>query len=179
MHYGAPQNHPPRRNHRSSPSIAQRTFPFSAISNRQSLPRALRASVRHRRARFQPCRISRFPVSIFEFPFPAAAFLIRYQQLEFNVNHSKQSVELISNPQNPRYLESNFIAKYGGQFGHALHPHYPFSFFPFSRPPATLNRRKSLRHRSISAQIKNFASLRSSGSYRRKAHGYICGTKGV
>jgi hypothetical protein len=106
-------------------------------------------------------------------------FLIRYQQLEFNVNHSKQSVELISNPQNPRYLETNFIAKYGGQFGHAVHPQYPFSVFPFSRPPATLNRRKSLRHRSISAQIKNFASVRSSGSYRRKAHGYVCGTKGV
>ena len=149
------------------------------FSNRQSFRRTPRASVHHRRARFQPSRISHFPVSLFEFPFPAAAFLIRYQQLEFNVNHSKQSVELISNPQNPRYLEFSFIAKSGGQFGHALHPHYPFSFFPFSRPPATLNRRKTLRHRSISAQIKNFASLRSSGSYRRQAHGYICGTKGV
>ena len=149
------------------------------FSNRQSFRRTLRASAHHRRARFQPCRISHFPVSLFEFPLTAAAFLIRYQLLEFNVNHSKQSVELISNPQNPRYLESSFIAKSGGQFGHALHPHYPFSFFPFSRPPATLNRRKSLRHRSISAQIKNFASLRSSGSYRRQAHGYICGTKGI
>jgi hypothetical protein len=149
------------------------------FSNRQFFLRALRASVHHRRARFQRRRKSHFPVSIFEFPFSAAAFLIRYQQLEFNVNHSKQSVELISNPQNPRYLETNFIAKYGGQFGHAVHPQYPFSVFPFSRPPATLNRRKSLRHRSISAQIKNFASVRSSGSYRRKAHGYVCGTKGV
>jgi hypothetical protein len=102
-----------------------------------------------------------------------APFLIRYQQLEFNVNHSKQSVELISNPQNPRYLETRFIAKYASQFGHALHPQFPFSVFPFSPPPATLNRRKSLRHRSISAQIKNFASVRSAGSYRRKAHGYV------
>ena len=34
MHYGAPQNNPPKRNHRSSPSIAQRTSPFSASSDR-------------------------------------------------------------------------------------------------------------------------------------------------
>jgi hypothetical protein len=175
------------------------------FSNRQSFRRGPRASARHHRctnrsgrsarrrfgrAGFQPIRrpfrrapqadpVRHFPVSIFDFPSFAVAFLIRYQQLEFNVNHSKQSTETISNPQNPRYLESSFIAKSGGQFGHALHPHYPFSFFPFSRPPATLNRRKTLRHRSISAQIKNFASLRSSGSYRRQAHGYICGTKGV
>ena len=47
-----------------------------------------------------------FPFSIFDFPFSAVAFLIRYQQLEFNVNHSKQSTETISNPQNPRYLET-------------------------------------------------------------------------
>jgi hypothetical protein len=104
------------------------------FSNRQSFPRALRASGHHRKARFQPCRKSHFPVSLFEFPSPAAAFLIRYQQLEFNVNHSKQSVELISNPQNPRYLETNFIAKYAGQFGHALHPRYPFFLFPFFAP---------------------------------------------
>src|SRR5271154_4452595 len=50
--------------------------------------------------------VRHFPVSIFDFPSSAVAFLIRYQQLEFNVNHSKQSVELISNPQNPRYLET-------------------------------------------------------------------------
>ena len=44
MHYGAPQNNPPRRNHHSSPSIAPRTLlivtlafrnELSAISNRQ------------------------------------------------------------------------------------------------------------------------------------------------
>jgi len=34
MHYGAPQNDPPRRNLRSSPSIAQPTFLFSASSDR-------------------------------------------------------------------------------------------------------------------------------------------------
>jgi hypothetical protein len=50
--------------------------------------------------------VRHFPVSIFDFPSSAVAFLIRYQQLEFNVNHSKQSTETISNPQNPRYLET-------------------------------------------------------------------------
>ena len=50
--------------------------------------------------------IRHFPVSIFDFPSFAVAFLIRYRQLEFNVNHSKQSTETISNPQNPRYLET-------------------------------------------------------------------------
>jgi hypothetical protein len=50
--------------------------------------------------------VRHFPVSIFDFPSFAVAFLIRYQQLEFNVNHSKQSTGTISNPQNPRYLET-------------------------------------------------------------------------
>ena len=55
-------------------------------------------------AQADPVRL--FPVSIFDFPSSAVAFLIRYQQLEINVNHSKQSTETISNPQNPRYLET-------------------------------------------------------------------------
>ena len=54
--------------------------------------------------------VRHFPVSIFDFPSSAVAFLIRYQQLEFNVNHSKQSTETISNPQNPRYLETKEAA---------------------------------------------------------------------
>jgi hypothetical protein len=102
------------------------------FSNRQSFRRGPRASARHHRctnrsgrsarrrfgrAGFQPIRrpfrrapqadpVRHFPVSIFDFPSFAVAFLIRYQQLEFNVNHSKQSTETISNPQNPRYLET-------------------------------------------------------------------------
>jgi hypothetical protein len=54
--------------------------------------------------------VRHFPFSIFDFPSSAVAFLIRYQQLEFNVNHSKQSTETISNPQNPRYLETKEAA---------------------------------------------------------------------
>src|SRR5271169_3461595 len=42
--------------------------------------------------------------------FSAVAFLIRYQQLEINVNHSKESTETISNPQKQRYLETEIIA---------------------------------------------------------------------
>src|ERR1700678_2036854 len=57
-----------------------------------------------RYAQADPAR--HFPVSIFDLPSFAVAFLIRYQQLEFNVNHSKQSTETISNPQNSRYLET-------------------------------------------------------------------------
>ena len=54
--------------------------------------------------------VPHFRVSIFDFPSSAVAFLIRYQQLEFNVNHSKQSTKTISNPQNPRYLETKEAA---------------------------------------------------------------------
>jgi hypothetical protein len=53
----------------------------------------------------QPAPVRHFPVSIFSFPLFAAAFLIRYQQLEINVNHSKQSTAAISNPQKLRYLK--------------------------------------------------------------------------
>jgi hypothetical protein len=54
--------------------------------------------------------VPHFPVSSFDFPSSAVAFLIRHQQLEFNVNHSKQSTKTISNPQNPRYLETKEAA---------------------------------------------------------------------
>jgi hypothetical protein len=54
--------------------------------------------------------VRHFPFSIFDFPASAVAFLIRYQQLEFNVNHSKQSTEAISNPQISRCLGTTIIA---------------------------------------------------------------------
>jgi hypothetical protein len=62
----------------------------------------------HRFAQADPVR--HFPFSIFHFPSSTVAFLIRYQQLEFNVNHSKQSTETISNPQISRCLGTAIIA---------------------------------------------------------------------
>ena len=52
--------------------------------------------------------IFQFQFSLFRFS--AVAFLIRYQQLEINVTHSKHSTEVISNPQTRRRLLALLLA---------------------------------------------------------------------
>ena len=74
--------------------------------------------------------IRHFPVSIFDFPSSAVAFLIRYQQLEFNVNPSKQTPTAISNPQNRRFIFSKKRPKSGPR-----HPRFSIFKFPFSASP--------------------------------------------
>src|ERR1700679_1495118 len=57
-------------------------------------------------------------------------FLIRYQQLEFNVNSSKQTPTAISNPKNRRFISSKKRPKPG--------PHrqrFSISKFPFFASP--------------------------------------------
>jgi hypothetical protein len=44
-------------------------------------------------------RLPNFPSSLFEFSFFVVAFLIPYPGLEINVNHSKQTTAVVSNPQ--------------------------------------------------------------------------------
>src|SRR5271156_4955621 len=57
-------------------------------------------------------------------------FLIRYQQLEFNVNPSKQTPTAISNPQKRPYIFSKKRPKSGPR-----HPRFSIFKFPFSPSP--------------------------------------------
>ena len=57
-------------------------------------------------------------------------FLIRYQQLEFNVNSSKQTPTAISNPQNRRFIFSKKRPESGPR-----HPRFSIFKFPFSASP--------------------------------------------